>query len=113
MSSASTLLKSVRLNAGMTQAELAARAGTQQATVARAERPGANPTVATLDHLVTAAGYKLELNVAPRSAAVDDAQIRERLRMTPAERVASFEAAYVRVQKAMSEIEVVESDEVA
>lgn len=113
MSSASALLKSVRLKTGLTQAALATLAGTQQAVIARAERPGANPTVATLDHLVSAAGYELQLNVAPRSAHVDEGQIRERLRMTPAERVASFEAAYARMQEAMAEIEVVESDEVA
>jgi predicted transcriptional regulator len=42
------LIREARAEAGLTQSELAERAGTTQAAVARLERPGANPRLDTL-----------------------------------------------------------------
>jgi transcriptional regulator with XRE-family HTH domain len=86
---ASTLLRTARRRAHLTQAQLGDRAGLSQAEVARLERAGANPTAATLERLLRATGHRLELR---RLDAVDETQLRERLELTPAERLAAFEA---------------------
>jgi DNA-binding XRE family transcriptional regulator len=86
---ASTLLRTARRRADLTQAQLAERAGLTQAEVARLERAGSNPTAATLERLLRAAGHRLELR---RLDAVDETQLRARLGLTPAERLAAFEA---------------------
>src|SRR6476659_9436097 len=86
---ASTLVRTARRRAGLTQAQLGDRAGLSQAEVARLERAGANPTAATLERLLRATGHRLELR---RLDAVDETQLHERLRLTPAERLAVFEA---------------------
>jgi transcriptional regulator with XRE-family HTH domain len=86
---ASALLRSARHRAGLTQVELARRADLSQAEVARLERAGSNPTAATLERLVRATGHRLDL---ARVDGVDETQLRERLRLTPAERLAAFQA---------------------
>ena len=86
---ASTLVRAARRRADLTQAQLAERAGLSQAEVARLERAGSNPTAATLERLLRATGHRLELR---RLDAVDETQLRERLELTPAERLAAFEA---------------------
>lgn len=53
------MLQRVRVRAGLTQAELAARAGTSQATVCAYERGTKEPGAATLARLVEAAGARL------------------------------------------------------
>jgi transcriptional regulator with XRE-family HTH domain len=92
MSSTGTLIRAVRNEAGMTQADLAARAGMSQSAVARLERRGANPTIATLDNVIRATGHRLILAAEPVGASYDEAQLRERLAMTPAQRLATFSA---------------------
>ena len=85
------LLRETRLRAGLTQAQLAERAGVTQPVVSRAESVGANPRVATLDRLLRAAGARLGLAaVEQRLPDVDEGQILELLRLTPAERLARF-----------------------
>jgi transcriptional regulator with XRE-family HTH domain len=86
---ASTLLRTARRRADLTQTQVAERAGLSQAEVARLERAGSNPTAATLERLLRATGHRLELR---RLDAVDETQLRERLELTPAERLAAFEA---------------------
>ncbi|MEI6621111.1 MAG: helix-turn-helix domain-containing protein [Actinomycetes bacterium] len=60
-----TLLTGVRRAAGLTQAQLASRAGTSQAAVARYENGTVSPSVATLQRLVRAAGADLDLGTHP------------------------------------------------
>ena len=74
---ASTLVRTARRRANLTQAQLAERAGLSQAEVARLERAGSNPTAATLERLLRATGHRLEL--AARSTPSDETQLRERL----------------------------------
>jgi transcriptional regulator with XRE-family HTH domain len=58
------LLKEARDRAGLTQRELAQRAGTSQAMVARIERGQQSPSVATLERLVLACGLELRVETA-------------------------------------------------
>lgn len=96
------LIRTARRRAGVSQAALAARAGMTQPEVARLERPGSNPTAQTLARLLGAAGQRLAL--APLQA-VDETQLRDRLLLTPAERLAGFSASQrglARLQGAIS-----------
>jgi transcriptional regulator with XRE-family HTH domain len=86
---ASTLLRTARRRASLTQTQLAERAGLSQAEVARLERAGSNPTAVTLERLLRATGHRLELR---RLDAVDETQLRERLALTAADRLAAFAA---------------------
>ena len=54
-------LLSLRLDAGVTQQELAARSDISQADISRYERGLGNPTRATIDALAVALGAHLEL----------------------------------------------------
>ena len=56
---AATLLRSARTHAGLTQRSLAARAATSQAAVAAIESGRKQPSVATLERLLRAAGTEL------------------------------------------------------
>ena len=49
-----SLIKAWREHFGLTQADLAAKAGMAQSAVARAERPGARPRTSTLKNLAVA-----------------------------------------------------------
>lgn len=92
--SSAILVRDARRSAKLTQAQLASRLGTTQPVVARLERLDANPTLTTLERALDAAGYRLELRAVPKpAAAVDESQIVERLRMSPAERLAASTAA--------------------
>jgi len=80
------MLRSARRQAGMTQRELAARAGVPQTTVGRVEAGLITPRVDTLERLLRATGQ--ELSVSPRpGAGVDRSQIRRLLRLTPRQRL--------------------------
>jgi transcriptional regulator with XRE-family HTH domain len=92
MSSAASLIRQARSDAAMTQVELAARAGLTQSAVARLERGGSNPTIATLANVIAATGHRLVLAAEPPRASFDEQQLLERLAMTPAERLANFTA---------------------
>ena len=89
------VLVEARRRAGLTQAQLAQRMGTTQSAVARLERRGANPRIATLDRALRAAGHRLVVDaVKSPPAPLDENQLREHLRMTPAERARAHDAAY-------------------
>ena len=87
MSMAGRMLRDGRRHAGLTQRELAGKAGIPQETIARIERGRADPRVKTLDRLLEACGYGLE--TMPRlGIGVDRTQIRSLLELTPSERLA-------------------------
>jgi transcriptional regulator with XRE-family HTH domain len=92
MTSAAVLIRHARTQAGMTQAALAVRAGLSQSAVARLERGGSNPTIATLANVIAATGHRLTLGAAAHRPSYDEGQLRERLAMTPAQRLANFTA---------------------
>jgi transcriptional regulator with XRE-family HTH domain len=58
------LLKDAREGAGLSQRELARRAGTSQAMVARIERGQQSPSISTLERLVRACGRELRIEAA-------------------------------------------------
>ena len=97
--SAPELIRSARHAAGLTQAELAARAGLQQSVVARLERGGSNPTVATLERVLRATGHELATAPEPKPSSIDPTLVDRQLRMTPAERLASFKRTYDRARR--------------
>ena len=79
-------LRQARRAAGLTQRDLANRAGVAQPAIARIESGGVVPRVDTLDHLLRACGHNLQ--VATRAGTgVDRSVIRQLLRLTPRERL--------------------------
>jgi transcriptional regulator with XRE-family HTH domain len=58
------LLRAARDRAGLTQRELARRCGTSQSVVARIENGRTDPSTATLEHLLAAAGFELRAALA-------------------------------------------------
>ena len=87
MSMAGRMLRFARSRANLTQRGLAAKSGVPQETIARIERGRADPRLGTLDRLLEACGYGLE--VEPRlGIGVDRTQIDDLLRLTHAERLA-------------------------
>ena len=83
---AASLLRYARRRAGLSQRELGRRAGVAQPAIARIERGDISPRIATLDRLLAATGYSIELT--PRiGEGVDRSLIRAALERTPEERV--------------------------
>jgi transcriptional regulator with XRE-family HTH domain len=81
-------LRDARRRHGVSQAQLAKRAGTTQSVISRIERGGVSPSVETLSSLLRLMGEDLELGARERDTGIDRTLIRERLRLSPAERVA-------------------------
>ena len=63
------LLRAARTRAGLTQRELARRAGTSQSVVARIEQGSTDPGAATLARLLAAAGFELRADLRPIAVA--------------------------------------------
>jgi transcriptional regulator with XRE-family HTH domain len=74
-----------RLQAGLSQRELARRSGVPQAAISRIERGLVSPRVDTLDRLLRACGKDVGLVVRPGTG-LDRTLIRERLPLPVAER---------------------------
>jgi transcriptional regulator with XRE-family HTH domain len=86
MPDAAALIRNARHAAGLTQKELAARLNMTQSAIAKLERPGANPTVDTLDRVLRGTERRLEL-LAPSWGDFDIDLLRDNLRLTMAERI--------------------------
>jgi transcriptional regulator with XRE-family HTH domain len=91
---ADALVRRTRQRARLTQAELARRAGTTQSAIARLESPGGNPRLKTLERVMSAMDRSLELRSQRLKSGVDETLIARNLRLTPAERLAAFQAFY-------------------
>ena len=97
ISSLSSVVEAARRQAGLTQRDLARRAGTPQSVIARIESGRANPTVNTVQRLLNATGYALQLqlvSVPPPDPVVerykhdvDRTLLRENLKKTPDQRI--------------------------
>lgn len=83
------LLQTARARAGLTQRELADRAGKAQSVIARIESGKTSPRVDTLNHLLAAAGFDLKAELTPGhvegSHMMDD--ISRILQLTPEQRL--------------------------
>jgi len=81
-----SMLRAARRRAGMSQRQLAAAAGVPQATVGRIEAGTVSPRVDTLGRLLQATGHELFVD-RRLGEGIDRSLIRDRLRLTPAERI--------------------------
>jgi transcriptional regulator with XRE-family HTH domain len=82
---AAELLVKARTDAGLTQAELAARVGTTQSSIARTESGRTSPTVERLDLLVRACGATLAIEI-DRSSVPDLSIVAANRRLSPQQR---------------------------
>jgi transcriptional regulator with XRE-family HTH domain len=83
---AARVLRQARRRAGLTQRELAARAGVAQSVVGRIETGAVIPRVDTLDRLLAAAGQGLEATPRP-GRGLDRTGYGEHLESSPRTRV--------------------------
>jgi len=96
------LLQEARVRAALTQRALARRAGTTQSVVARIENGQTNPTVDTIERLLSAAGFTVAMELVPRVATdpiveafkrdIDRSLLRRNLEKTPDDRIESLQA---------------------
>lgn len=84
------IVREARARAGLTQRELARRAGKAQSEIARIEAGRQEPTFATLERLVRAAGFDLRVQLVPHDEH-DERLIRGMLALSPAERLRTLE----------------------
>lgn len=98
------LVREARTGAGLSQRDMARRAGTAQSVVARIEGGATDPGSETLGRLLSAAGYEIRCELAP-APVVDSHMLREVeriLALSPEERLievrnlSRFEAAATR-----------------
>lgn len=82
---ARTVVLEARAEARISQRELARRSGVPQAAISRIERGLVSPRTDTLDRLLRSCSRDLEVVERPGTG-LDRTLIRERLRLTPAER---------------------------
>lgn len=85
MTSSGALIRSARLSAGLTQRELAERAGKAVSVIGRWERGEVLPPLETVAALVEAAGLHLEVSVT--DGGHDLGLITQTLALSPAERL--------------------------
>jgi transcriptional regulator with XRE-family HTH domain len=105
-----SLVREVRRLSGLTQRDLAARAGTSQPAIARLEQGLLSPTLATLQRILKAAGFELGLRLIPLAApdpvideykrGIDRTLLRENLRKTVDQRL----RALADLQKSAAEV---------
>ncbi len=98
---AGPLIREARVRAGLTQRDLAARAGTTQSVVGRIEAGIGSPRVETVERLLEAAGFTPRVVLDPIVAEdpvvraykddIDRTLLRENLRKTPEERVRALQ----------------------
>lgn len=67
------LIRDVRVSRGLTQHQLAIRAGTTQAAISRLERGERSPSIGTLERLLLVMGAQLELSTSHPAGATHDA----------------------------------------
>ena len=88
------LVREARLRAGLSQAELARRAGKPTSVIGRWERGEVKPSLETLRELIRAAGLELGFTLSNADSEDHDlALIRRALARTPAERLAHGQTA--------------------
>jgi len=93
------LLREARVAAGLTQADLARHLGTTQSAIARLESGHANPRIDTLDRALRACGRRLSLDSQPHNSSIDETLVAGRLRLSPGDRIKSFERSYANVRQ--------------
>lgn len=79
-------VREARRRAGLSQAGLAARAGTTQSAIARVESGRTSPSLDYLTRLVRACGFDIQARLVPHDNG-EWTLARENLRLTPEERL--------------------------
>ena len=80
------LVREARRRSGLTQAQLAARAGVPKSTVGRIESGARVPSTELVERLVEAAGWNVSVSLAEPDPGTDS-MIERRLRRSPAQRL--------------------------
>jgi transcriptional regulator with XRE-family HTH domain len=80
------LIREARRRAGLSQRELAERAGTTQSAIARLETGASTPSLDTVTRLVRLCGFDLEVALVERDGS-DWTQARRLLALTPGQRL--------------------------
>lgn len=83
------MLVLARRAAGLTQRQLAVRAGTRQSAISQIERGEVEPTFSRLRSLVGLCGYELGTSLEPRRLSIDEGLLLHSLRMLPEERISA------------------------
>lgn len=96
-----TLIREARRRAGLSQADLAARAGTAQSGIARWESGRTAPSLDNVRRLVRLCGFDLEVALVPYDDS-DMAQAERLLDLTPAERIERNERLAAQMRKVRS-----------
>lgn len=73
------LIREARLRAGLTQAELSSRTGTQRSVIARWEQGAVSPSFDNMLEVIEACGFELPLMLVPRDASLDERLHKNRL----------------------------------
>ena len=81
------LVRHCRLQAGLTQQQLAIRTGTTKTAISRLERGHLSPSVETLERLLLCMGYALKIEAVPVSARTETAQLDAVADLTPTQRL--------------------------
>lgn len=84
---AAKLIRRTREAHGLSQVQLAVRAGTTQTAISRLERGQRSPTVQTLRRLLVVMGEDLTLAVRPLEGTHDPAHLRAERKLSPAQRL--------------------------
>lgn len=85
---AGQLIRERRLANGLTQAQLALRAGSTQAAISRLERGELSPTIETVDRLLAVMGEEAEMHVRRGRLECDPNRLRTLRSRPPADRLA-------------------------
>ena len=81
------LLRAARRRAGLSQAALAARAGTTQSSISRIEADRISPTISTLESLLALLGERLALHSERIDFGIDRALLNANLDLDPGARL--------------------------
>jgi transcriptional regulator with XRE-family HTH domain len=81
------LLSDARRRHGVSQQQLATRAGTTQSAISRIERDRVSPSIETLGELLYLLGEDLALDTRRRDWGIDETLVDQRLALTPSQRV--------------------------
>lgn len=81
------LVRRCRLAAGLTQHQLAVRAGTTKTAISRLEGGHVSPTFETVERLLLCLGYRCEVHPVPMRPRCDAAQLDAVAGLTPTERL--------------------------
>ena len=84
---AGSLIRARRRANGLTQAQLALRAGSTQAAISRLERGELSPTIETIDRLLAVMGEEAEIVVRRSRLECDPSRLRTLRSRTPVDRL--------------------------